>query len=751
MQTKIFLAIVFACNAILLNAQLQNKNLNLTQYVNPFIGTAEHGHVFLGAGVPLGFVQLGPTNIDEGWDWCSGYNYASNTIVGFTHTHLSGTGIGDLGDILIMPATGKLLLTQGTKENLNDGYVSTFSHNNEICKPGYYSVLLDKYNIKVELTATERVGFHQYTFSKDENANVLINLNYGIGWDKTVIAGAKIVDAYTIEGYRNSTGWANDQRIYFRATFSQPVLKANFYQHQQLISNKNIEGNDVLVVLNFDVKKDKPLQVKVALSPVSAANAALNMKAELPAWNFNATAKQANDKWNKELNKIKIDASDDVKKIFYTALFHTLIAPEIYNDVNSDYLGTDKKVYTHAPFTNYTVFSLWDTYRALHPLYAIIEPNRINDIVQTFLAIYQQQGRLPVWHLMANETDCMNGNHSIPVIVDAYLKGFRNYDVNLAYEAVKNTAMQSREGLNFVQNLQYIPADTINESVSNAMEYAIDDWSIAQFAKALNKTDDYNYFYQRSQLYKKYYDSVSQFMRGRLANGNFTEPFFPKSAQNANKHDYTEGNAWQYIWLVPQDPYGLINLLGGEKNFINKLDSFFVLPYQFYQGAPPDVSGLIGQYAQGNEPNHHIIYMYAYVGEPYKTAQLVRKICDTFYTSKVNGLCGNDDVGQMSAWYNFSAMGFYPVNTINGEYVLGSPLVNQASIEFEGKTFKLTAVNNSKKNIYIQKAEWNGKPYTKQFITYKMLTGGGELKLYMGDKPSATFGVKKEDRPSGKM
>lgn len=750
MRTKFLLFILFVSNTFFLIAQPQSKNLNLTQYVNPFIGTADHGHVFLGASVPSGFVQLGPTNLITGdaWDWCSGYNYASNTIVGFTHTHLSGTGIGDLNDILLMPTTDKLFLTQGKEDNLNDGYVSTFSHSNESCKPGYYSVLLNKYNIKAELTATERVGFHQYTFPKDENANVLINLNFGVGWDATVIAGAKVIDAYTIEGYRNSKGWANDQRIYFRATFSQPVLKTSFYQHQQLTSNENAEGNDLLVVLNFDVKKNKPLQVKVALSPTSTANAALNMKAELPGWDFNAITKQANDKWNNELNKIKIDASNDVKKIFYTAMFHTLIAPEIFNDVNGDYLGTDKKIYKQASFTNYTVFSLWDTYRALHPFYTIVEPERINDLVQTMIAIYQQQGRLPVWHLMANETDCMNGNHSIPVIVDAYLKGFRNYDVNLAYEAVKKTSMQTRAGMNFIQNLQYIPADTLIETVANAMEYAIDDWCVAQFAKALNKTDDYNYFYTRSQLYKQYFDSTTQFMRGRLANGSWHEPFDPV-ASNHRRDDYVEGNAWQYTWLVPQDPYGLINLFGGEEQFINKFDSLFTISSKLDKDASPDISGLIGQYAQGNEPEHHVPYLYAFAGQPWKTAKLVRKICDTFYTSKTNGLCGNDDVGQMSAWYNLSAMGFYPVNPANGVYVLGSPLVNQAAIESpNGKVFKIIAVNNNDKNIYIQKAEWNGKPYTKSFITHTMITTGGELKLYMGNKPSATWGVKKEDRPN---
>ena len=721
--------------------------LNLTKYVNPFIGTADQGHVFLGSSVPFGFVQLGPTNIEDGWAWCSGYNYASNTIVGFTHTHLSGTGIGDLNDILIMPTTGKLFLTPGSKENLMDGYVSTFSHANEVCRPGYYSVLLNKYNIKAELTATERVGYHQYSFAKDENSNVIIDLGFAKNWDKTVIAGAKIIDEYTISGYRYSKGWAKDQRIFFTAKFSQPILKKSFYQHQQLIEEKSPEGDDLLLVLNFDVKKDKPLQVKVALSPTSIQNASLNLLSELPSWNFNDIVNNANEKWNKELNKIEITADDDIKHIFYTAMYHSFIAPEIFNDVNGDYLGTDKKIYANPSYTNYTVFSFWDTYRALHPFYTITQPERITDLVKTIISIYQQQGRLPVWHLMGNETDCMNANHSIPVIVDAYVKGFRNYDVNLAYDAVKKTVSSNKLDMGYLQQTQYIPADTLLETVANGLEYAIDDWCVAQFAKALNKMDDYEYFFKRSQLYKQYFDTKTNFMRGRLANGNWHEPFDPV-ASNHRKDDYVEGNAWQYTWLVPQDPHGLIKLFGGDGNFTKKLDSLFTISSKLSRNASPDISGLIGQYAQGNEPNQHIPYLYAFAGQPWKTAKQIHAICDTFYTSKNNGLCGNDDLGQMSVWYNFSAMGFYPVNPANGVYVLGSPLINQSIIKLQNdKNFKITAINNSKLNIYIQNAELNGKPYLKSYITHKILTNGGELKLYMGNKPSKTWGVNKEDRP----
>jgi predicted alpha-1,2-mannosidase len=723
------------------------KDVSLTDFVNPYIGTAEHGHVFLGANVPFGLVQLGPSNIFEGWDWCSGYNYSSNTIVGFSHMHLSGTGIGDLNDILVMPVIGKLSLKPGSKEDTSNAYFSTFSHNNEKCRPGYYSVLLDKYKIKAELTATERVGFHKYSFEKDDTANVIINLDFGMGWDKTIMAGMQQVSDSVITGYRNSTGWAKDQRIYFTAVFSQPILKTSFYQSDTLLNNKNGEGNKLKAAVQFFIKQNKPLLVKVALSPVSMENAGINLQKEAPAWDFDGTAAAANTKWNDELNKIKIAADTITKKVFYTALYHTLFAPSVYNDVNGDYLGTDKKVYKNANFTNYTTFSLWDTYRALHPLYTITQPDKINDIIKSFLAIYQQQGRLPVWHLMGNETNTMNGNHSIPPLVDAYLKGYKDYDTALAYEAVKKTAMQTRAGMNYIQQLQYIPADTLLETVANALEYAIDDWCAAQMAKAMGKADDYTYFSKRAKLYTNYYDSVTSFMRGKLNNGKWTEPFNPFFSDHA-KGNYVEGNAWQYTWLVPQDPYGLIDLMGGDEKLTTKLDSLFFVKGYMGPNASPDISGLIGQYAQGNEPNHHTPYLYAFAGQPWKTAKLVRQIADTFYTAKTNGLCGNEDLGQMSAWYVYSAMGFYPVNPANGIYVLGSPVVNEAVIKVkEGKSFQLMAVNNSKNNIYIQKASYNGEPYTKSYITHDMVMKGGELKLFMGDKPSATWGVKKEDRP----
>lgn len=736
--------------ALPVTSQMKTKkkvDFEYTQYVNPLIGSAGHGHVFVGANVPFGAVQLGPANIFEGWDWCSAYNYASNTILGFTHTHLSGTGIGDLNDILVLPVTGKVPLKKITKEDMQNGYGSLFSHENEVVKPGYYSVLLDRYKVKAELTATERVGFHKYTFNATDASHILVDLADGVGWDRPMETFIKKTGNNTIVGYRHSKGWADDQRLYFAMEFSEPIAAIALYD--SIAAIKGSEGKGVRMKAVFDFKpKNKTILVKVGLSPVSYENASANIKAEIPHWDFTKTVQQADSKWNRELNKIQINADDKTKRIFYTALYHSVFAPSIFNDANGDYRGTDKKVYEKAGFTNYTTFSLWDTYRALHPLYTITQQDKINDIIKSFLAIYQQQGRLPVWHLMGNETNTMNGNHSIPVIVDAYLKGYKGYDTELAYEAIKKTAMQTRDGMDFIQKLQYIPADSLLETVGNALEYAIDDWCVAQMAKAMHKDEDYSYFSKRAKLYQHYFDSKTEFMRGKLKNGQWREPFNPLSSAH-RKDDYVEGNAWQYTWLVPQDPYGLINLFGSEEKFIKKLDTLFLLEEGIVGAeASPDISGLIGQYAQGNEPNHHIPYLYAYVGQPWKTAKRVHEIVDKFYTTKPDGLCGNEDLGQMSAWYIFSAMGFYSVNPSNGIYVLGSPLVSHATVNYkDGISFTLNAVDQSSANIYIQKAVYNGKPYTKSYITHDMIVKGGELKLYMGSKPSATWGVKKEDRP----
>jgi len=724
------------------------KTLNLTQYVDPYIGSSFHGHVFVGANVPFGAVQLGPVNRSQGWDWCSGYHYSDSTIIGFSHTHLSGTGIGDLGDILVMPAVGTVKPQKGNVPAYRNGYLSLFSHKNESVKPGYYSVLLDRYKIKAELTASERVGFHRYTFSTTDSAQIIFDLKEGIGWDAATKTFLKQVNDTTLAGYRYSKGWADDQRIYFTAIFSKPIKSLSLFKDTVLHPGTALEEKFVKGIAFFDLKNGETILVKLGISPVSIANAAQNIRAEIPHWNFDAIIVQADAAWNRELNKAKITTSSEARKrTFYTALYHTLIAPSIFNDSNGDYLGTDKKVYKNAGFTNLTTFSLWDTYRAAHPLFTILQPQRVNDMINSMLAIYQQQGKLPVWHLMGNETNTMPGNSGIQVVADAYLKGFSGFDTALAWEAVKATTMRDERGLKWVKKLGYIPADSMVESVAMGMEYSISDWSIAQMAKKMGKKDDYAYFSKRGKNYRNYFDATTGFVRGRLSQNNWRTPFSPFISEH-RKDDFSEGNAWQYTWLAPQDVEGLIRLMGGEKAFIKKLDSLFVVKGDMGKEASSDITGLIGQYAHGNEPSHHITYLYPYAGQPWKTADKVRYILDSLYTDKPDGLSGNEDVGQMSAWYIFSALGFYPANPANGLYVFGSPVIDEAELQVgDGKIFSIQVKNNSANNKYIQRMTWNGKPYSRSYILHKDIVQGGRLVIEMGSKPSATWGVKPADRP----
>jgi predicted alpha-1,2-mannosidase len=721
---------------------------NLTKYVDPFIGTGFHGHVFVGADVPFGAVQLGPTNISQGWDWCSGYHISDSTIVGFQHTHLSGTGIGDLGDISFMPTTGEIKTRKGTAKDMQSGYVSLFSHQEETVHPGYYAVKLKRYNIGVKLTASERVGFHEYTFPKSEQAHVVIDLEEGIGWDRPIQTAIQQVNETTITGSRSSAGWATDQRIYFAAVFSKPIKNFSVYDSVVQKTGAALAGRKVKGVVSFSTADGEKVLIKVGISPVSIENAMMNIKAEIPGWDFNNVVAAADLAWNKQLNKLQIKTPvEKQKRIFYTALYHTMIAPSVFNDHNGDYWGSDKKLHQKADFTNLTTFSLWDTYRALNPLYTIIQPEKISDIINTMLAIYKEQGKLPVWHLMGNETNTMVGYSAVPVVADAYLKGFKGFDADLAYEAVKQSAMANDRGINFVKDLGFIPADSTVESVAMGLEYSIDDWGIAAMAKKMGKTADYEYFSKRAQNYRNYFDPATHFMRGRLSKTQWRTPFSPFISRH-REDDYTEGNAWQYTWLVPQDVKGLIALQGGDKPFIKKLDSLFIAKGSLGKDGSPDISGLIGQYAHGNEPSHHITYLYAYAGQPWKTAEKVRFIMNNFYTDKHDGIIGNEDVGQMSAWYVLSSLGFYQVNPASGVYVFGSPLFNEATIQLAaGKTMHLIAKNNSAKNIYIIGATLNGKKHKHGYITYQELSNGGELILEMGSKPSATWGKLVTDRP----
>jgi predicted alpha-1,2-mannosidase len=743
MKKQMYLAGLLAIFSLNLSGQTHKPaGLSFTKYVDPYIGTGFHGHVFLGASVPYGAVQLGPTNLSEGWDWSSGYHISDSTIIGFQHTHLSGTGIGDLGDISFMPTTGAIKVVKGTMEDPKSGYVSLFSHKDEVVKPGYYKVKLKRYGIGVELTASTRVGMHKYTFPASKSAHVVIDLKEGIGWDESMETYINQVNKNTIEGYRFSKGWAEAQRIYFTAVFSKPIKTFAVYNDTESSPGTQLKGKRVKGVLTFETTAGEVVYAKVGISPVSSANALLNIKAEIPNWDFNKVIKDADQAWNLQLSKITIksDSLSQLKK-FYTAFYHTMIAPSIFNDVNGDYWGTDKKVHKDVGFNNLTTFSLWDTYRANNPLATIIQPKHVNDMIGSMLAIYQQQGTLPVWHLMANETNTMPGNSALPVVADALLKGYKGFDTNLAYEALKATAMDDSRGLKFVKSLGYIPADSVPESVSKGLEYAIDDWCVAQVAKKMGKKDDYAYFSKRAENYKNYYDQQTGFMRGRLSANQWRTPYSPFISIHEHG-DFSEGNGWEYTFMVPHDVEGLIKMLGGQDRFNKKLDSLFTEKGDMGPSASPDVSGLIGQYAHGNEPGHSMAYLYDYSGQPWKTAEKVRFILDNFYTDKTDGIIGNEDVGQMSAWYVLSAVGFYPANPANGLYVFGSPTVKEATFSLEkNKTFHIVVKNNGPKNKYISAMKLNGVAYTKTYFKHTDIMKGGVLEITMGSKPGTIWGV----------
>jgi len=711
----------------------------LTQFVDPLIGSGGHGHVFVGASVPFGEVQVGPNNIYKGWDWCSGYHYSDSLIIGFSHLHLSGTGIGDLADVLIMPVPGEVKLDKGSQEFPHNGYLSTFSHKNEVAKAGFYSVKLDN-GVAVELTASERVGFHEYRFPKGKEASVMIDLKEGIN-DKSTSTYLEQTDEFTLKGYRFSSGWAKEQQVFFAVRSSKPIKSLIIYNENKPLSGKIGKGTSVKGVLGFD--SGDFVQLKVGISPVSADNALANIEAEIPNWDFNEIAKQADTKWNKELSRIEIETKNEAdKRIFYTALFHSVIHPSLFNDHNGDFQGADHKSYTKPGFINYSVFSTWDTYRAEHSLFTLISPDRINDFVNSMLAIYDEQGHLPIWHLNGYETGTMPGISSLQIIAEAYLKGFRGFDAERAYQAIRKTAMSDLRGLNFLREMKPIPVDgNVQRVVAQAMELSISDGSIALMAKALGKTEDVEYFNKRAKNYQLYYDHSVGFFRGIMSDGSWNPMFDPFKSTKPMAKDYAEGNAWQYLWLAPQDVSGLIKLMGGKDAFNARLDSFFVLAPKDDSEVLVDLTGIIGQYAHGNEPSHHIAYLYAYSDQQWKTAEKVRYIMKEFYHDEPNGVIGNEDCGQMSAWYIFSSLGFYPVFPASGNYVLGSPLFDKATIRLpEGKSFTVDVKNNSPENIYIQQVELNGKVQSKSTINHQDIMIGGVLKIVMGNKPTKNFG-----------
>lgn len=665
----------------------------------------------MGANVPFGLVQLGPTEPTRGWDWCSGYYYDDDELIGFGHMHLSGTGIGCLGDVAFLPV--KDFKQTSTR----------FKHEAEKVHPGYYSVQLTDPNVLVELTATERCGFHRYTFKNGAKAQLALDLSQCIGWDKLNDCLLTQESATRLTGFRRSNGWAADRRIYFSIDFSQPVTV------------HRLDSMERVVVSVAD--NTKPLLVKVALSPVNIDKAKLNMQAELAGWDFDAAVKSADEAWNRELARIEIQTNDRTKKrVFYTAMYHLMTSCSKFNDVDREYRGADGKVHK-ADFTNYTTLSLWDTYRAAHPLMTVAFPEMQRDFAQTFLNIYKQQGRLPVWHLMGSETDCMVGNPGAIVLADLTMKGFVE-DKELALEALKATQMKDIRSLGLLKKHGYIPwnLEPENETVAKALEYCAADDGVAKVAKLLGKKDDYEYFFNRSRSYKKYYDPETRFLRAVGTDGKFRLPFNPFFAEHRT-NDYTEGNAWQYTFLVPHDVKGLIKLFGSDKAFMSKLDSLFFVEGWAGDNASPDMSGMTGQYAHGNEPSHHVIYMYNYAGRPDKAAPLLRKMLNEMYLDQPDGLSGNEDVGQMSAWYILSSVGLYQVDPVGGRFVIGSPLFDKATVNVGGgKTFTVVAKNNSDKNIYVQSARLNGKTLKNSYVDFNDIRHGGTLELVMGPKPS---------------
>jgi len=705
------------------------------EYVDPFIGTDYHGHVFPGATMPFGMVQLSPDNGTSGWDWCSGYHYSDSLIAGFGHTHLSGTGIGDLADIVFLPSMDRF--REGyTGESSSTAYEnrSRFSHDNETAEPGYYSVKLDN-GVTVSLTATRRAGFQKYTAERDGLIHVLVDLGFAINWDKPVDCSIQF-DGKILKGKRISTGWAKKQYQYFASQFSKDPVQVTAVLDGRFINQNYAEGEKAGMILTFEVEKGEEILVKTGISAVDEKGAEQNLISEISGWDFDAIRQDALSEWNKHLSLVRAYSSDpEIMTVFYTALYHSMIAPNLYSDHDGRYRGADGAVHQSDSFTNYTVFSLWDTFRAAHPLFTVLQPERTVDMINSMLNIYLEQGKLPVWSLMANETNTMIGYHAVPVIADAMLKGLEGFDYELAYEAAKHSAGLDFEGLDLYRRYNFIPADLENESVSKTLEYCYDDWCIAQMALLLGKEEDHRYFMRRSKYYQNIYDNQTGFMRGRLSNGDWKEPFDPLYSSH-RQDEYTEGNAWQYTWFVPHDMYGLSELMGGVPELFRKLDSLFILEEGVRgENASSDISGLIGAYAHGNEPGHHTTYIYSYLGKPDRTAELVRKIMTEMYHSGKDGLCGNEDCGQMSAWYVLSAMGFYPFNPADGAFIFGSPLLDKAVISLPGgKEFVIRVVNNSPRNLYIDNVSLNGENIDRNYINYDEIMSGGELVFTMNNK-----------------
>lgn len=749
---RLNLFILLIASIINFSSCSEKEKVDYTKLVNPFIGTGGHGHTFPGATTPLGLVQLSPDTGIEGWDWCSGYHYSDKSIMGFSHTHLSGTGGADYADILFMPTEGEVRLAPGTKENPDDGYRSRFSHDLEYAEPGYYSVILKDYNIKAELTATLRTGMHKYTFPKSKESHIILDLKHGIA-DKVKDARIKIISNTKIEGLRSSQGWAGSQYVYFAAEFSKPFKNVEIAKNDILEKDiRELNGKNIKTVFHFDTKKGETVMIKVAISSVSTKNAWENLREENKGtFDFDKIRQKAKKLWNKELSKIEVKGGTKQERItFYTSLYHTKIHPNIFQDVNGEYRGMDMKIHRATEHENYTLFSLWDTFRALHPLYSIIDQKYNNNFIKSIIEKYKQSGKLPVWELWSNETNTMIGYHSAPVIADAIMKNYGNFDKQLAFIAMEKSAMSDDKGLKEYKKIGYIPREMEANSVSKTLEYAYDDWTIAQVAKKIGKEESYKYFLTRALNYKNVFDSKVNFMRGRDVNGVWNPNFNPMSISLFGSGDFTEGNSWHYSFFVPQDINGLIHLYGGGEAFSKKLDEMFKQEAINDNENAHDVTGLKGQYAHGNEPSHHVIYTYNFAGKPYKTQKLIREVMTEMYSDKPDGYSGNEDCGQMSAWYVFSSMGFYPVNPVGGQYIIGSPIFDEVTIHLSnGKDFIVKTNNNNPTNYYIQSAKLNGEKYEYSYFDYETMMKGGVIEFEMGDRIS-TWGGKQENCPKSK-
>jgi len=757
---KYALSVIF-----LLHFSFSNAQENLVKYVKPIIGTEKMGHTYPGATVPFGAVQLSPETDTisyelngkyngEVYKYCAGYKYEDKTIVGFSHTHLNGTGHSDLGDFLVMPTQGKLQLNPGIASNPKSGYRSAFSHSNEIAEAGYYKVKLDDDNIIAEMTATTRVGMHQYTFPKSDESHIIVDLMAGIyNYDeKNVWTFVRVVNDTLLTGYRQTNGWARTRTVYFAMSFSKPFVnygqenydgkqpyRGFWRKFDQTKNFPEIAGKNIRMYFDFKTIESEKIKIKFALSSVSQANALENMQAEIKGWDFEKVKSEAQKSWNAELNKIKIEAPEDIKVNFYTAMYHTFINPTVYTDVNGQYKGLDQDVHVAKDFVNYSTFSLWDTYRALHPFFNIIQPSRNNDMIKSMMAHYNQSAlhMLPIWSHYSNDNWCMSGYHSVSVIADAIVKGVFNGDPNEALNACFATANhRDYEGIGSYIDLGFIPAEKSGISVSNTLEYAYDDWCIAQLAKKLNNQGVYDEFIKRSDNWKNNYNSATGFMHPKLANGTFKDKF---DALTTNGQGFIEGNSWNYSFFVPHNPTELIAKMGGKSAFASRLDTLFSmhLPDSFF-AETEDITreGIIGGYVHGNEPAHHVAYFYNWTNQPWKTQSQVRKIMKMQYKPTPDGLGGNDDCGQMSAWYIFSSLGFYPVAPGSTEYAIGSPLVNNAVLTLEnGKTFTVAVINQKDNNVYVQKILLNGKPLPTLFINHSDIISGSKLTFFMGPKP----------------